>query len=197
MIISITPAIWTVCGLDTVCWRLLFVCLFHLAQHSRRPIQQLPVWLFTDCPYALLTPPLPSRHRCISNSLSAYHLANSWHCLELSLGSTKLSAFSATVPRFVGESYNLALTSLYIPDKCHKWGLDACYSVTVSRKLPCTLKVIFHPCPNSLYSLSTFTTAPWSSDRPSRLTLDIWNLNLRLLCGWLPNLADNGLKTVS
>lgn len=77
------------------------------------------------------------------------------------MGSIGLSAFSATVLRFVGETYNLALTSLYIPDKCHKWGVGG---------------LLFSDCPLgnflaswrqfspiskvSSFILYTFTTAP-------------------------------------
>lgn len=54
---------------------------------------------------------------------------------ELSMGSTGLSAPSSLYQDLSAKATIWLLTSLYTPDKCLKWGLDARYSTNVLQEI--------------------------------------------------------------
>lgn len=116
------------------------------------------------------------------NSFSAYLFSKLLaQSSELSMGSSGLSAPSATVPRCVSESYNLAIDFPLYSWKMPQVGTGCSLFNGCSpgnRLSLCRWWLFPLSKVSSLYSASTLTTAPRSGHSPSRLTLSIRNLRL-------------------
>lgn len=135
------------------------------------------------------------------NSFSAYLFSKLLaQSSELSMGSTGLSASSATVPRFVSESCNLAIDFPLYSWKMPQVGTGCSLFSDCSpgnRLSLCRWWLLPLSKVSSLYSASPLTTAPWSGHSPSRLTLSIGNLRLGSRVHWQIHFKDNSPRHFS
>lgn len=158
--IIIIPALWAV--KTTFVGHPFLLCLFDLAQHPRRPTQQLPVHPITG---SLLgpSPSFPSVDRCIMKSFSAYHVAKSGHSVpRLAWVQQDFLPLLQLHQDLLGKVTAWLLTSRYAPGKCLKCGLRqlACYSTTVLQEIAFYSKDDDFPLPLSKVSSLPILPAP-------------------------------------